>query len=95
MDAQEEIVKHDLELKTARDLTNSEILKNEHTYNEIKRLEEIIKNKEEEILLSNRKDDSNKDEEVKLLKEEVNRAKDMFLEYEHTITNITKKKAKS
>ena len=74
----------------AKDMLNSEIINNERKQSDIEKLQDIIKKKDEEILRNN--GDAQKEQEMKKIKDELNRAKDMFLEYEHTIANITKEK---
>ena len=89
IDIRDELNIKDNELKTANDRLNTEIIKNERKQHDIASLEAIIKQKEEELLKKNNDEPM---EVIQQLKDELNRAKDMFLEYEHKIANITKEK---
>ena len=71
-------------------MINSEIIKNEKKQKEIERLEDVVKSKDDELTAKKAEDNLiNGNSEVKELTDELNRARDMFLEYEHRIKNIT------
>ena len=73
---------------------NREIVKSEKNQSEIEQLKAINKRKDEEIAVLKSKDNSNDNNQeiINVLRDEISRAKDMFLEYEHKIANITKHK---
>ena len=87
------IVKED-ELKLSKEMMNREIVKSEKNQSEIEQLKAINKRKDEEIAVLKSKDNSNDNNQeiINVLRDEISRAKDMFLEYEHKIANITKHK---
>ena len=74
-------------------MTNAEIIKNLRKQDDIERLQTTIKEKDDEILaFKTNFTENNNSDEIKQLKDELGRAKDMFLEYENTIQNLTKQK---
>ena len=71
-------------------MINSEIIKNENKQKENERLEDVVKSKDDELTAKKAEDNLiDVNSEVKELTDELNRARDMFLEYEHRIKNIT------
>ena len=74
-------------------MINSEIIKNEKKQKEIERLEDVVKIKDDELTAKKAQDNlTNGNSEVKELKDELNRARDMFLEYEHKIKKLKYRK---